>query len=357
MTRGKTFTKCAAILSIACCLGIFQEAPASAGSDFDTFVFPADYAGLGLPSGTLVLSQYLGHTRSDAFDAPSDNILAKLNGGAKSFPATFPVFFEISRLDYITRLWDHPFVIEAAVATTAIGSTSIGNSPILTPTGLGPQTVNDGIFDPVIFFTYGLIADAKEERFLGFSTYFWIPSGNYDKFKQINVATPNQFTATPQFGYSEGLGKYTQSLKDFWFDLIANVSVHTDGSAPFATVVNGVPVQFDKLTQDPTFDLKFWFRYNFMQSGTLAVGLEKVWGGKQTMSGGVLGAELGPTALLEDNFLRGHLAAVVPLSKDFTFSAEITHDFERQGFFREDFGVQIRLLKLFFSEQQEKPLK
>jgi len=75
------------------------------------------------------------------------------------------------------------------------------------------------------------------------------------------------------------------------------------------------------------------------------------------MSGGVLGAELGPTALQEDDFLRGHLAAVVPLSKEFTLSADITHDFEREGFFREDFTFQVRLLKLFFSEQQEKPLK
>jgi hypothetical protein len=357
MMPGKTFIRRAAILSMACCIGIFGTAPASAGSDFDTFVLPADYAGLGLPANTLVLSQYVGYIHSDAFDAPSDNILAKLNGGARLFPATFPVFFEITRVDYITRLWDHPFVIEAALPSAFAGSTSIGNSPFPTPTGLGPQTVNDGIIDPVIFFTYGLIADAKDERFFGFSTYFWIPSGNYDKFKQINVATPNQFTATPQFGYTEGLGKYAQGLKDFWFDVIANVSIHSDGSAPFATVVNGVPVQFNNLTQDPTFDLKFWFRYNYTQGGTLAVGLEKVWGGKQIMSGGVLGAELGPTALLEDNFLRGHLAAVVPLAKDFSISASVTHDFEREGFFREDFTFQVRLLKLFFSEQQEKPLK
>lgn len=331
--------------------------PALAGSDFDTFVYPADYAGLGLPKDTLVLSQYLGYINSDAFNAPGDNIYAKLNGGARTFPASFPVLFEISRFDYITQLWGHPLVIEGAVPTAFAGPTSIGNSPFPTATGLGPQTVNGGIVDPVIFFTYGLIADPKEERFLGFSTYFWIPSGNYDKFNQINFASPNQFTATPQFGYTEGLGKYTKDLKDFWFDLITNVSFHTDGSAPFATVTNGVPVQFNNLTQDPTFDVKFWFRYNYLQGGTVAVGLEKVWGGKQVASGGILGAELGPTALSEDNFLRGHIAGVVPLAKDWTFSADIFHDFERTGGFRDDFSVQFRLIKIFFAEQESKPLK
>ena len=72
--------RCAAFLIIACLTAMGAGRPALAGSDFDTFVFPADYAGLGLPADTLVLSQYLGYINSDAFNAPGDNIYAKLNG-------------------------------------------------------------------------------------------------------------------------------------------------------------------------------------------------------------------------------------------------------------------------------------
>ena len=73
------------------------------------------------------------------------------------------------------------------------------------------------------------------------------------------------------------------------------------------------------------------------------------------MSGGLLGAKFGPTSLGLDDFLKGHLQAQYPFTKDFFLAFDLTHDFERQGGAREDFTAELRIAKLFLPEAQ--PLK
>ena len=283
-----------------------------------------------------------------------NTFLTKL-GNPRDLPANLEAYFGITRIVYFASLWDHPLVLEAAVPYTAVQDANIGNMPVYNAGmhGLGPQPITNGLIDPVVFFTYGLIVEPKTERFLGLTNYFYLPVGTFDKFNTINFASPHQFTWVPQIEYAEGLEKISPSLKGFWFDVIANASIHSDGDPNFAIAGVG---QFNKTTEDNSYNVKAYLSYYYTQGGYFAVGIEKSWGGNQIMSGGVLGALFGPTLWLKDDYLTGHIEAVFPITADFHVSFDVNHDFEREGNFRTDFQAEVRLTK-FFIPSKTQPLK
>jgi hypothetical protein len=77
-------------------------------------------------------------------------------------------------------------------------------------------------------------------------------------------------------------------------------------------------VQFDKVKQANSYDIKAFLRYNVNPLSHLAVGVERSWGGDQVASGGVLQAIFGgPTSLGMDDFLKGHVQGAMALTRDF----------------------------------------
>src|SRR5258708_28815198 len=76
-----------------------------------------------------------------------------------------------------------------------------------------------------------------------------------------------------------------------FFDLRAKASFHANGNSPLE-VVNppGAPLpgvlRYDTLTQQPSYDLKAFLRYNPSTFLFAAVGIEKSWGGEQTGTDG-----------------------------------------------------------------------
>jgi hypothetical protein len=317
-----------------------------------TDTYAGDVNGLALPTGTFIFLDYNRYIHADAVINASNSFLTKL-GNPREIPANVEAYFGITRFVYFTSLWDRPLVLEAAVAYDAIQNANFGNMPTFNADGrgLGPQPVTNGLYDPVLFFTYGLIVEPKTERFLGLSNYFYLPLGTFDKFSTVNFASPHQFTWVPQIEYAEGLEKVAPALKGFWIDVIANASVHSDGDPNFA--VRGVG-QFDKTTQDTSYDIKAFLTYYYTQGGYFAVGIEKSWGGNQIISGGALGAIFGPTLWTKDDYLAGHVEAVFAVTPDFHVSFDVSHDFEREGGLRQDFVAEMRLTKFFIPSQPMK---
>jgi hypothetical protein len=334
---------------------IGSEDSALAGSVFVTDTWAGDANGLALPEGTLVFLDYNRYIHNDVFNVAPNSIFTKTLGlTPRDLPASGESYFGITRFDYFAAtLWGRPLVLEFAFAYDAIQNLNIGNFPVPT-NGLGPQPVSNGLYNPTAFFTYGLIVEPKEERFLGFSSYFFLPVGTFDKFKVGNFADPHMFTWVPQFEYAEGLEKVSPYLKGFWLDVIALAAVHSNGDSPFAIANVG---QFDKTTQDTSYNIKAFLSYYYTEGGYFAVGIEKSWGGDQIMSGGKLGQIFGPTLELREDFLKGHLEAVFVVRPDIHLSFEVTHDFDGQGGFqfREDFTAEVRFTKFFTPAQQ--PLK
>lgn len=315
------------------CLGALGgwQAPALAGSDNSSDTYAGDYQGGSLPPGTFIVLQYAGIQHGDVFVDPRGHEVPNSHG---------TVLEEFTRFTYFSRLFGHPFVIEGEIPYATLTDVNIPVAP--------NNRVAHGFTDPVIHLTYYFVSDAHAQRWLGFTNYFYLPIGRrFDNTAGVNVSTPRQFTDVAQIGYTEGLGKFVPGLKGFFFDFVGNVSFHTDGDSPLAVAPG---VQFDKLSQDNSYNVKAFLRYDYTQLGFVAAGIEKSWGGDQIASGGVLGALEGPTTLSKDEWLRGHLQFQVPLAPDFAVAADIAHDFEREGGLKNDIIAEIRLAKFFLPQ-------
>ena len=313
------------------------HAPAMAGSDNSSDTYAGDYSAGSLPTGTFIALQYLGFAHSNAFINTAGNQLPNSHAN---------IWEEFTRFAYFTQLGGHPFIIEAELPFATLTNVNLPGTNSL---------VQGGLADPVFHLTYYFISDAQTQRWLGFTNYLYMPFGNYDNTKAINVATAHQFTDVPQIGYTEGLEKFSPGLKGFFVDLIANASIHTDGNGP----INLGVVSYDTLTQRPSYDVKAFLRYEPTTFSFVALGIEKSWGGEQVATNGRFAVPLPlpqppNLSLTKDDFLRGHLQFQFPLARDFAVAADVFHDFARVGGFRDDIGAEIRLTKFFFPQP---PLK
>jgi hypothetical protein len=316
---------------------------AIAGSDNAPRTYAGDYQGGSLPIGTAIVSQYLSFAQSDAFVDPTGHTLPDSHANT---------WIEFTRVTYFAELANRPFVIEADLPFATLTDVNIPGTN---------NAVAGGLADPVVHFTYFLITDAKVQRWFGLTSFFWLPAGrSFDNQAVVNVSTPGQFTVTPQFGYTEGLGKLSPGLNGLFFDLIANASFHTDGGSPLEAVnpasapLPGI-LTYDTLTQRPSYDVKAFVRYNPSTFLYAAIGIEKSWGGEQIATNGrflVAGLPVGipqpDLSISKDDFLRGHFQFQVPVSQDFTIAGDVFHDFQATGGFRQNIGVEIRLAKLFY---------
>jgi hypothetical protein len=327
------------------------QAPAFAGSDNSSDTYAGDYGAGSLPTGTFLALQYAGFSRANSFIDTTGHELPNSHAS---------ILEEFTRFAYFASVAGHPLVIEAELPFATLTDVNVPGTN---------NQVKGGLADPVVHLTYFLISDAHTQRWLGLTNYVYFPLGRFDNTKAINVATPNQWTDVPQIGYTEGLGKFSPSLKGWFFDLIANASIHSDGSNPINFGV-GVPTQFgvlpgaltyDKLTQSTSYDVKAFLRYAPAPHQFVAFGIEKSWGGEQIATNGrvtIAGTSTSfaqlPVSLSKDDYLRGHLQFQFPLAQDFAVGADLFHDFTRVGGFKDDIGAEIRLTKFFFPQPPSK---
>jgi hypothetical protein len=150
----------------------------------------------------------------------------------------------------------------------------------------------------------------------------------------------------------------------------ANASIHSRGSDPFSestvvpSLIGPLPasIAYKRLDQEDSFNFRGFVRYDYMPLGHVAVGLEKSWGGLQTLADGSVTTAFGSQALgnkdiSKDDYLRGHLQLTMPLAKDLQVGADLHHDFERVGGYKEDFGAEIRFIKFFLPAPPAAPMK
>jgi hypothetical protein len=112
---------------------------------------------------------------------------------------------------------------------------------------------------------------------------------------------------------------------------------------------------FTDLQQRASYDVKGFLRYEPRPATFFAVGIEKSWGGEMFAKNGTLtvNAPGGPViplfaqSLTKDDYLRGHIQASYPLGQTWSIAADLFHDFDRVGGFREDSGLEFRVTKIF----------
>jgi hypothetical protein len=324
-------------------------APAMAGSDNSSDTYAGDYTGGSLPNGTFVALQYLGYFHADAF----------IDSTGRELPNSHAnVLEEFTRFAYIGQFGGHALVVEAEIPFATVTDVNIPGTNNL---------VAGGLVDPVVHLTYFVIADAKIQRWLGLTNYFYLPLGrSFDSQRAVNVSTARQFTDVPQIGYTEGLEKLSPALKGIYFDLIANVSFHTNGDSPL-TVVNPASslfpgiLTYDTLTQSTSYDVKAFLRYEPKTFLFVALGIERSWGGEQIVTNGRFAVTGLPIVIQQPNlslgkedFLRGHFQFQAPLVRDFAVGGDVFHDFDKVGGLRNNIGAEVRLTKFFFPQPPSK---
>ncbi len=119
----------------------------------------------------------------------------------------------------------------------------------------GKKTSDSGIADPIVLATFWFINSPKDKFWVGFTPYFTLPLGNYDKGKTFNLGN-NRWAIKPELGIVKGFGSRT------YLEMIINGEFYTDNKH-FNTGSS-----MAKLEQDPvlgvethlSFDItKQWF--------------------------------------------------------------------------------------------------
>jgi hypothetical protein len=159
-----------------------------------------------------------------------------------------------------------------------------------------------------------------------FITTFFLypPDGTYDKTSPINLGD-NRWSGDVQVGLSKGIGDH------FSFDAEFDATIYGDND-------QYVPGNLRE-SQNPILRGQLWLNWAWSRAFTTSIGWEGFFGGRQQVNGTFTGATG------EEQRIRA--AASLFLSPTFQTVLELNHDVERTGGFKQDFGLTVRLLKVF----------
>jgi hypothetical protein len=313
--------KCGLAAALALCFSAIVPAAQAGSINANTSTYAGDVGGLNFPVGAIATTNYTAYRNGGTFYD---------SNGVPDRTGQIDIVTNVARIDWIaTKIHDMPLVLSASLPYALVDNARSGGDDLST---------QSSFFSPNVFVSLGLIVDPQNGRTLGLSGYLFLPAGKYDSAKDVNAATPDQTVIVSQLAYEEALGKFSPALKDFWIDIFGGGAFHSDGGNP----VSSGGLGFDRTEQENSYDLSVYVRYNWGPLTFAALGFEKSWGGEQIARGGALGA-LGDASLGKDEHTKGHLQFGIQLSETVQVSADITHDFQREGGFRENFTAEIRL--------------
>ncbi|MFP6847286.1 MAG: transporter [Pseudomonas sp.] len=263
-----------------------------------------------LPSGTNVAAWYQQFSRSDQFNP---------DGGQNSSRATsLKSNISILRLIHFTEIAgitvDPQILLPFGhVYNARIGGQSLGSA--------------SGLADPILGATFWLINQPDKGasgRYFGVTPLVYLPIGSYDRQNALNLGE-NRYKLDLQLGWVEPLwGKASMEL---YGDAVLYGDNDDAGSGK------------QTLEQDPTYQLQANLRYDFNTRQRVALGYSASTGGKQFLDGNYLGQKTSVQQVRLE--VQQMVAPTVQLS------AQLTHDTQVEGGFREDLGVNLRALFLY----------
>lgn len=188
------------------------------------------------------------------------------------------------------------------------------------------QSVKDsyGIGDPILAATAWLINDPKQNRYLGITPYVWLPIGTYREGATFNIGE-NRWKGAIQAGLVQGI---TDKVT---FEFIADATFYGDNK--------NAGTGHQTLSQDESFQIQPWLRYNFTPTQAAAVGYSGTFGGTQELDGTSNGFKTSEHQLRLQ--YQGFVTPTVQLL------GTVATDVAASGGFREDFRTNFRILKMF----------
>lgn len=215
------------IRSIAACSMLFVFT-ASAFADND----PRDY--IPLPAGTTLIASYFSHISASNFYSKGNKVANNLDLSAN---------IGMIRPVYYMKLG--PLTIDPQMIIP------FGNQTLQTNSGAaGGEISSSGLADPIVTATIWFINDPASKTYLGFTPWFFLPIGEYDKKKSVNLGG-NRFMFREEVGFVKGFG-------DLNVDLTASVDIFGDNTKFGPTGVT--------MSQDPIFNFETHVSYDINKS-------------------------------------------------------------------------------------------
>lgn len=182
-----------------------------------------------------------------------------------------------------------------------------------------------GLGDTIIASTFWFVNQPVEKRWLGFTPFFFFPTGKYQNGQALNIGE-NRFKQVLQLGYVQGFAeKWTT-------DLIADTTFYEDnddyGDRGKQT-----------LSQDNSYQVQAWLRYAVQPNWQVGLGYSGTFGGVQEVDGDSNGAATRAQQL--------RLITQYFPEPTLQLQAAVTTDVWAEGQFQQVFGLRFRLMKIF----------
>lgn len=211
----------AMIFAVSLMLVVSMTMPGTLRADNDAM----DY--VAAPPGTHLAIFYYDHVSANKLYA---------NGSKVSDDANLQQNVGIFRGVYYTKLG--PFTVNPQFllpfADATLDGAAFGNE----------ETSASGLGDPILTATIWFIDDPENKTWLGLSPYIYVPIGDYDDDRTLNIGQ-NRWQFRPEIGFAKG-------FENWHIDLTASVALYGD---------NDDYPGSSKLEQDPEFHMEAHLTY------------------------------------------------------------------------------------------------
>ena len=297
-------------LAICCLSGAVIPLRAAQAVNVD----PGDY--VAAPLGTTVLVQYLQYGRDDGINIE----------GVGDLSAHLDSEIGIFRAFHFASLFGLTIAPQIVIPFGSLNNVQIGAQP---------QNSSSGLGDPVVAATYWLINRPETSTYFVASPLVTLPLGQYRRSNAINLGN-DRYQGNLQLGFqtafgSEGVAKQVAVAlfaAAYFFSANTRSAIESNSARTQAT-----------LTQSTSYQLQSWLTYTSNGGVTVSAGYSATMGGRESVGGLPNGFRT------EDQQARFEVQTFV--AKGWQLAAELTHDVHVVGGFRQEIGVNGRILFVF----------
>ncbi len=292
----------AALSAICASLGVACFSATANATELEPYEF------VTVPAGTTVFLGYALYGHHDQF---------KPEGGPKLDDGTnLDLKLSIARLAHYFEIGDTLALVEVLQPIGTLDKARIGGQRFKRSSGLG---------DTILAAALWPINDKERQTYLGVTLYLTVPTGKYDKLEAINLGG-NRVVYDPQVALHQGFG-------DHWsIDLTADMILY--GQNKKAGVLGE-----QTLSQKTSVQAQAFVNYKWPGGLATSIGYQGFRGGKQKLDSIANGQW---TEFDEMRFVASKF-----VTPKFQLLAEVNHQFNVDGGFRQDIGFLLRGLYVF----------
>ena len=299
-------------LGVIACLALVSMGSAPCGAlDFQPFDWvPAK-------PGTNVLMGYYEYGKHDEYNS----FLA----GTVTNDTNLDSNIGVARYLHYNTILSHPYVLDLVVPFGTLSNGRIGGERLAS---------TSGVADPLASVGFWFINDPERQRYLSAAVFVSLPIGTYDKGRALNLSG-NRWQTDLQVDFTQGfLDKFTIDVSGDWITYGNNNEAGTGSQSLSQRATYGA---YAWLSCDVTSTLRRAIPTAIQAS--LSIGYAGTFGGIQKLEGVSTGAKT------DEQQIR--LSYSQFISPTWQGVLSISHDVTASGQFKQNFGLFLRVAKLF----------